>query len=109
MPRRNYVHLRYPLSLRKVEALLFELGIDIYQETGPVSWNRFGPMLAGGIRGQRASQRCGFQHRCLHLDEICVTMGGETGSGTMDDEVMVPSTATKICDKVSSRVTMSTA
>ncbi len=36
----------YPLSLRQVEDLLFERGIDICHETVRFWWNRFGPMLA---------------------------------------------------------------
>ncbi|MEW9855423.1 hypothetical protein ABUH87_09595 [Novosphingobium sp. M1R2S20] len=41
-----------PLSLRNVEDLLFERGIDICHETVRLWWNRFGPMFAGGIRRQ---------------------------------------------------------
>ena len=36
-----------PLSLRNVEDLLFERGIDICHETIRLWWNRFGPLLAG--------------------------------------------------------------
>ena len=39
-------YLRYPLSLRQVEDLLFERGIDICHETVGYWWNRFGPMFA---------------------------------------------------------------
>ena len=38
--------IRYPLSLRQVEDLLFERGIDIGYETVRFWWNRFGPMFA---------------------------------------------------------------
>ena len=38
--------IRYPLSLRQVEDLLFERGIDICHETLRLWWNRFGPMFA---------------------------------------------------------------
>ena len=34
---------KYPLSLRNVEDLLFERGIDICHETVRLWWNRFGP------------------------------------------------------------------
>jgi putative transposase len=37
------MYVRYPLSLRNVEDLLFERGIDICHETVLLSWNRFGP------------------------------------------------------------------
>ena len=49
------MYVRYPLSLRNVEDLLFERGIDICHETVRLWWNRFGPMFAGEIRKQRVS------------------------------------------------------
>ncbi|GLS19206.1 hypothetical protein GCM10007874_22230 [Labrys miyagiensis] len=42
------MYVRYPLSLRNVEDLLHERGIDICHETVRFWWNRFGPMFAGG-------------------------------------------------------------
>ncbi len=39
-----YVH--FPLSLRNLEDLLHERGIDISHETVRFWWNRFGPMFA---------------------------------------------------------------
>ena len=36
------MYIRYPLSLRQVEDLLFERGIDICHETVRFWWNRFG-------------------------------------------------------------------
>ena len=44
------MYVPYPLSLRNVEDLLFERGIDICHETVRLWWNRFGPMFAGEIR-----------------------------------------------------------
>ncbi len=44
------MYIRYPLSLRQVEDLLFERGIDICHETVRYWWNRFGPMFAAAIR-----------------------------------------------------------
>ena len=41
------MYVKYPLSLRNVEDLLFERGIDICHETVRLWWNRFGPMFAG--------------------------------------------------------------
>jgi hypothetical protein len=38
-----------PLSLRNVEDLLFERGIDLCHETVRHWWNRFGPMFAADI------------------------------------------------------------
>ena len=38
------MYVRYPLSLRQVEDLLCERGIDICHETVRYWWNRFGPL-----------------------------------------------------------------
>ncbi len=40
------MYIRYPLSLRQVEDLLFERGIDICHETVRFWWNRFGRVFA---------------------------------------------------------------
>ncbi len=37
---------RYPLSLRRVEDLLLEHGIEICDETVSYCWNRLGPIFA---------------------------------------------------------------
>jgi putative transposase len=37
------MYVKYPLSLRNVEDLLSERGIDISYETVRFCWNRFGP------------------------------------------------------------------
>jgi putative transposase len=59
------IYLRSPLSLRNVEDLLFERGIDLSHETIRFSWNRFGPLRAGDIRRQRAGAIGGLRHwRC---------------------------------------------
>ena len=39
------MYVRYPLSLRQVEDLLFERGIDVCHETVRYWWNRFGPLF----------------------------------------------------------------
>ena len=51
------LYIRYPLSLRQVEDLLFERGIDICHETIQYWWNRFGPMFAAEIRKRRVNTR----------------------------------------------------
>ena len=71
------MYVRFPLSLRNVEDLLFERGIDICHETVRFWWNRFGPMFAADIRRQRVSRMKGFRHWNWHLDEMCVKVGGE--------------------------------
>ncbi len=47
------LYVKYPLSLRNVEDLLAERGIDISYETVRFWWNRFGPMFAAEIRQKR--------------------------------------------------------
>ena len=71
------MYVRFPLSLRNVEDLLFERGIDICHETVRLWWNRFGPMLASEIRRQRVSRMRGFLHWRWHLDEVFVKINGE--------------------------------
>ena len=68
--------VRFPLSLRDVEGLLFERGIDICHETVRFWWNRFGPMFAAEIRRQRVSRLRGFRHWRWHLDEVFVKING---------------------------------
>jgi putative transposase len=53
------MYVRYPLSLRNVEDLLSERGIDISHETVRFWWNRFGPMFAAEIRKRRPAPRRG--------------------------------------------------
>jgi hypothetical protein len=43
------------LSLRNVEELLAERGIDVSHETVRFWWNRFGPMFAAEIRKRRVA------------------------------------------------------
>jgi len=44
------LYVRFPLSVRNVEDLLHERGIDISHETIRFWWQRFGPMFAAEIR-----------------------------------------------------------
>ncbi len=72
------MYVRFPLSLRQVEDLLHERGIDICHETVRAWWNRFGPMFAAEIRKKRsASIRAHIQWR-WHLDEVFVRINGAT-------------------------------
>ena len=70
------MYIRYPLSLRQVEDILFECGIDICHETVRFWWNRFGPMFAAEIRRRRAHGRNG-SNWCWNLDEVLVRINGE--------------------------------
>jgi putative transposase len=71
------MYVRFPLSLRNIEDLLFERGIDICHETVRHWWNRFGPMFASEIRRQRISRMRGLRHWRWHLDEVFVKINGE--------------------------------
>ena len=71
------MYIRYPLSLRQVEDILFERGIDISHETVRYWWNRFGPMFASEIRKRRIHGRNWSNWR-WHLDEVFVRINGET-------------------------------
>ena len=71
------MYVRFPLSLRNVEDLLFKRGIDLCHETVRMWWNRFGPMFAGDIRRQRISRIRGFRHWKWQLDEMYVKLNGE--------------------------------
>ena len=51
------MNVRYPLSLREIEDLLIERGIDICHKTVRFWWNRFGPMCAAEIRTRRIDHR----------------------------------------------------
>ena len=71
------MYIRYPLSLRQVEDLLHERGIDISYETVRAWWNRFCPLFAAEIRERRILHRY-FSTWRWHLDEVFVRINGET-------------------------------
>jgi putative transposase len=71
------MYVKYPLSLRNVEDLLFERGIDICHETVRLWWNRFGPMFAAEIRKKRVDRMRANTHWQWHLDEVYVKINGE--------------------------------
>ena len=71
------LYVRFPLSLRNVEDLLHERGIDITHETVRYWWNRFGPLFVNSIRKRRIEKRNGFQQWQWHLDEVFVKINGE--------------------------------
>lgn len=70
------MYVRFPLSLRNVEDLLHERGIDISHETVRFWWNRFGPMFAAEIRKRRI-EGMKSSHWRWHLDEMFVKINGE--------------------------------
>ena len=70
------LYVRFPLSLRNVEDLLHERGVDISHETVRYWWHRFGPMFASEIRKRRIEGMKSSRWR-WHLDEIFVKINGE--------------------------------
>ena len=72
------MYVRFPLSLRNVEDLLHERGIDICHETVRFWWNRFGPVFAAGIRRKRINRMRSYSNWQWHLDEVFVKINGET-------------------------------
>jgi hypothetical protein len=71
------MYVKFPLSLRNVEDLLHERGIDICHETVRMWWNRFGPMFAAEIRQRRVQAMRQHTHWKWHLDEVYVKINGE--------------------------------
>ncbi len=71
------LYVRFPLSLRNVEDLLFERGYDLCHETVRLWWNRFGPMFASEVRSKRVNAMRGFRQWRWHLDEMYVKLNGE--------------------------------
>ena len=71
------LYVRFPLSLRQVEDLLNERGIDVSDETVRYWWNRFGPLFAAEIRKRRIRHGSYSLWR-WHLDEVFVRINGET-------------------------------
>ena len=72
------LYVRYPLSLRNVEDLLHERGIEISHETVRFWWNRFRSMFAAEIRRKRIDRMRSLPHWRWHLDEVFVKINGVT-------------------------------
>ncbi|MCA0872762.1 IS6 family transposase [Seohaeicola saemankumensis] len=71
------MYIRFPLSLRNVEDLLHERGIDVSYESVRFWWQRFGPKFASEIRKKRSqSMRCHSNWK-WHLDEMFVKINCE--------------------------------
>jgi putative transposase len=70
------MYVRFPLSLRNVEDLLHERGIDVCHETVRFWWHRFGPVFASEIRKRRIEGMRSSQWK-WHRDEMFVKINGE--------------------------------
>ena len=66
-----WLYLRFSLSLRAVEELLLERGVEVSHETLRRWVAKFGPLIARGLRRRQA--RPG---RVWHLDEVRVSVRG---------------------------------
>jgi putative transposase len=71
------MYVRFPLSLRNVEDLLAERGIEISHETVRFWWNRFGPIFAAEIRKRRVAHMRSYPQWRWHLDEVFVKVNGK--------------------------------
>lgn len=71
------MYVRFPLSLRNVEDLLHERGIEISHESVRFWWNRFGPMFATEIRRNRINRMRAYSNWQWYLDEVFVKINGE--------------------------------
>ena len=72
------LYIRFPLSLRNVEDLLHERGIEVSHETVRFWWNRFGPLLAAEVRRRRSDGMRSVSRWRWHLDGMFVKIRGET-------------------------------
>jgi putative transposase len=70
------MYVRFPLSLRNVEDLLHERGVEVSHETVRFWWRRFGPLFAAEIRKRRVEGMRSSRFR-WHLDEMFVKINGE--------------------------------
>ncbi len=70
------LYVRFPLSLRNVEDLLHERGIDVSHETVRYWWHRFGPMFESEIRKRRIEGMQSSRWKWL-LDEVFVKINCE--------------------------------
>lgn len=67
-------YVRYPLSLRNVEDILYERGIDICHETVRYWWNHLGPIIAKELKKKRSHAPSKWR---WHIDEVFVKINGE--------------------------------
>ena len=70
------LYLRFTLSLRDVEDLLYERGVDVSYEAVRYWWHRFGSQFARQIKKRRAGGIHSSNWK-WHLDEVFVKINGE--------------------------------
>jgi len=67
-------YVRFPLSLRQVEDILHERGIDICHETICYWWNKFGILFS---REMKKKPQYSTSNWRWHIDEVFVKINGE--------------------------------
>ena len=72
------MYVRFPLSLRQVEDLLHERGIDVSYEAIRFWWNRFGSLVGKKLKQRQQRLHQGPDNWRWHLDEVFVKIKGET-------------------------------
>ena len=70
------MYVRFPLSLRNVEDLLHERGIDICHESVRKWVDRFGPIFAREVKKRRSQAMCQVPQWRWHMDEVFVKING---------------------------------
>jgi putative transposase len=68
-------YVRYPLSLRQVEDILHERGINVCHETIRYWWNKFGTLFSKEVKKKSAHSHSNWR---WHIDEVFVKINGET-------------------------------
>ena len=67
-------YVRFPLSLRNVEDILHERGIDISHESVRYWWTKLGHVLAKDLKKRRTHKPSQWR---WHIDEVFVNINGE--------------------------------
>ncbi len=80
-------YVRFPLSLRQVEDILHDWGIDICHETVRFWWNRFGLIVTKEINKLRPNSYSLWR---WHLDEIFVKINGVWAGSEFDPVDRIP-------------------
>ena len=97
------LYIRFPLSLRNVEDLLHERGIDITHEAVRFWWNRFGAIFAAEIRRSRVQAMRSFRHRLTDITRDRLAeffVGGVTARTAADLLGVTRKTATYFCHRL---------
>lgn len=67
-------YIRFPLSLRQVEDILHERGIDICHETIRYWWNKFGTLFSKNLKKKSNNPHSNWR---WHIDEVFVKINGQ--------------------------------